>query len=132
MTDVTGLERAVKEHARLRAVALGEGFVDIARSLAPRRTGELAESIEAGDPVETSTGWSLRVTVAAEYGRFQEEGTGIYGPDGTPIYPTDAKVLVFDWVAAGGIVFAAHVKGTEPTHFWQRTLDRWPDIVAAA
>jgi hypothetical protein len=40
-------------------------------------------------------------------------------------------VLVFDWPAAGGIVFARQVRGTEPTHFWERTLDAWPAIIAS-
>ena len=69
----------------------------------------------------------------APYASFQNYGTGIYGPEGTPIVPRrPGGVLVFDWPAAGGIVFARSVRGTEPTHYWERTLDEWPEILKAS
>lgn len=130
--DVSGLQAGVRSYARDRAAALGERFVEVARGFAPRRTGEGADSIEAGDVSESSSGFSLRITVGAIWMRYQNEGTGIYGPDGAPITPTSGNVLVFDWPAAGGLVFARSVRGTEPTHWWERALEQWPSIVRDA
>lgn len=126
------IERLVREHARDRMERLGRAFVDQARELAPRRSGDGADSIEAGDVQENSGGYSLTVTVGAEYMRFQNEGTGVYGPGGQPITARPGGVLAFDWPAAGGMVFAHHVRGVEATHWWDRTILAWPRIVSAA
>lgn len=129
--DASAIEQAVHAYTLDRAQRLGDAFADAVRSNAPRRSGALADSVEVEPARQTSQGAAVRVVVNAEYGRFVEEGTGIYGPEGTPIVPRNGNVLVFDWPAAGGIVFARHVRGMEPTHFWARALERWPDIVGS-
>ena len=105
-------------------------FVQTARGRAPRRTGALADSIREHPPVVTPTRVTVRVTCDAEYGEYQDQGTGIYGPQGRPITPKKpGGLLVFDWPAAGGVVFARKVRGTEPTRFWSSTVKDWPVIV---
>lgn len=129
--DVDALHERVRSYALARAERLGEAFVEQLRDNMPRRTGDMAESAKVDDIVETSNGVTVKVVVESEYAGFQNYGTGIYGPEGTPIRPRRAGgVLVFDWPAAGGVVFARSVRGTEPTHFWERTLDAWPEIIA--
>jgi hypothetical protein len=97
---------------------------------APRRTGELVGSIERDDPTVAGDTININVTVGAEYARYVDEGTGIYGPDGRPITPKrPGGVLRFDWPAAGGIVFARRVRGSPPTRFWQKAVAMWPFIV---
>lgn len=111
----------------------GELFVDAARGRASRRTGRLAESIRAHPPVVQPTRVTVQVTCDVEYGVYQDQGTGIYGPLGRPIRPKKpGGVLVFDWPAAGGVVFAREVRGSEPTRFWERTVRDWPLIVSRA
>lgn len=131
-TNTAGLERAVRNLGREKAERLGEAFVDKGRTLAPRRTGAGADSIEAGDVQERGDTFVVEVTVGEAYMKYQNEGTGIYGPEGAPIRPTSGKVLVFDSAILGGLVFTPSVRGTEPTHWWDRTLQAWPEIVREA
>ena len=136
MSDVTVDASAVSDAVRRWALeawqTVADVFVTTAQGNASRRTGALAESISHDEPRDYGTGVTCTATCGAEYGQYQDEGTGIYGPDGAPIYPTHSKVLVFDWPAAGGIVFARWVRGSEPTRFWQRTIEAWPEILAVA
>lgn len=131
--DVTRVRQAVQDFAVERATAIGEAFVETVKGYAPRRTGTLADSVEMSDVQVHSAGVRITITVASPYGRFQNDGTGIYGPSGQPITPKRVGgVLVFDSAIGGGIVFARSVRGTEPTHFWERAVDQWPRIVAEA
>jgi HK97 gp10 family phage protein len=54
-----------------------------------------------------------------EYARFQEEGTGLYGPKHAFIYPKKAKFL--SWVGKDGKrVFARRSSGTRPKEFFKK------------
>lgn len=128
--DVARIRQLVLDSALRRAELLGEAFVNQARAYAPRRTGAGADSIEVATIDATSNGVRIRIAVGEDYMKWQNEGTGIYGPRGQPITPhRKGGVLVFEGV--GGIVFARSVSGTEPTHFWERTIDAWPSIVGS-
>lgn len=129
--DMSALERQVQEYALAKVADLASAFRDAVRANAPRRIGTLSESVEVDSIEATPTGARARVIVSAPYGRFVNDGTGIYGPLGTPIVPTSHTYLKFPALIGGGVVFARSVKGSEPTHFWERALDRWPDIVSA-
>lgn len=79
---------------------------------APRKTGNLKRSIQA-EPVQSSVGLFLGRTVqnktVAKYGAFVEFGTGIYGPNHTPIVPKTAPFLV--WKDARGWHRVRSVRG---------------------
>jgi hypothetical protein len=134
--NADGLLRLVEEHAVKQLQRCADLFVDEVETNAPKRTRKLVESIEQSQPTvfADEVRMTVRVTATSDdgapYPAFQNEGTGIFGPDGVPIRPTRGNVLVFDWPAAGGIVFARSVRGTEPTRFWDKAVDKWPDIVA--
>lgn len=128
--DTSGLQRLLRERGRDIATRLGAEFVNTAQGFAPRRTGAGADSIEVQSVDENGDAFVIRIVVGEVYMRYQNEGTGIYGPEGTPIVPTNGKVLVFDGI--GGTVFTPSVRGTEPTHWWDRTVDAWPSIVRNA
>lgn len=129
--DTTALEAGLRAYALRLMDQLGERFVEGARGRCSRRTGTLADSIEASGAVDGGSRITNTVRCGAEYGRYQDEGTGIYGPDGARIVPTNAKVLAFDWAAGGGMTFRASVAGSPGTHFWSDTIDDWPNIVAS-
>lgn len=83
----------------------------------PRRvdTGHLRSSINtqllnvSGKPV-------VRVGTNVFYAVFVHDGTGIYGPKGTYIYPKRAKYM--SWKSKGGKrVFAVRTKGMKPNRF---------------
>jgi len=83
------------------------------RQRAAHRTGTLQRSVLAEiDP----DGMSATVSVAEKYGIFIEQGTGIFGPLGTPIVPKRARVLA--WKGSGGMVFARSVKGIKAKPFF--------------
>lgn len=128
---------ALERYAVAKLERCAELFVDEVETNAPKRTRALVDSIETSQPVvhPDRVTMTVRVTATSDegapYPTFQNEGTGIYGPDGVPIRPKKpGGVLVFDWPAAGGIVFARSVRGTEPTRFWDKAVGEWPNIVA--
>jgi hypothetical protein len=104
-----------------------------------RDTGALAASIE---PTVNVYGKIVvgRVGTPLEYARYLHEGTGIYGPKGTPIRPVTAKVLRFkpgrmigplpkgqagsSPENRGGWVFARSVKGIPPHPFLVEAFER--------
>jgi hypothetical protein len=59
-----------------------------------------------------------------------DQGTGIYGPVGTRIYPRNAKVLAFHWLQrGGGLYFFRSVRGTPAQNYFHAPM---PDYFAAA
>lgn len=83
-----------------------------ARQRAPHRTGTLQRSImpEIDYP-------RAEVAVNEKYGIFIEEGTGVYGPNHSPITPRRAKVLAF--TVGGSAVFTKMVKGMRARPFFK-------------
>jgi hypothetical protein len=84
---------------------------------APRRvdTGLLRSSINTQ---LTNEGGHLSVRVGTNvyYALFVHDGTGIYGPKGSYIYPHSAKML--SWKTKGGKrIYAVRVKGMKPNRF---------------
>lgn len=99
-----------------------------ARSRAPVDNGKLRASI--GEDVTAVPGRIVgRVSTPLDYGLYQHEGTGIYGPTGQPIRPKKSGgVLVFkpkgrgpmragQRGGRGGLVFAKEVKGVPPNPY---------------
>lgn len=82
-----------------------------------RNEGTLIRSLQlgGGSNVNRLTDTSIEVGSALPYARMLQEGTGIYGPKGTPIVPINGKFLVF--TIGGQLVFARSVKGTPPRRF---------------
>jgi hypothetical protein len=98
---------------------------------ASRRSGDLAAGISATQPALNDTQVQSQITSAADYSKFQDEGTGIYGPNQARIFPKTAKALRFDWPAAGGIVFAKSVAGAPGTHYFTEPMPaRWHEAIA--
>lgn len=60
---------------------------------------------------------------AGTYALYQHEGTGIYGPKGTPIRPQRARVLTWIDPDSGRRVYAKEVKGTPAIKFLERGID---------
>jgi hypothetical protein len=124
------VRQLITEHCIERGTALGEAFKERAQSNASRRTGEMAESVESDPVIVTATSVQGHIECGAEYGIYQDEGTGIYGPRGERIVPVNAQALRFDSPVLG-IVFAKSVRGSEPTRWWTRTVMEWPSIVGS-
>lgn len=107
--------------------------VEETQGAASERTGELRDGITHTPPAYSEPYVICQIQSAASYSGYQDEGTGIYGPSGAPIVPLrPGGVLVFDWPAAGGVVFARSVQGAPGRHFWREPMpDRWSNAVQA-
>lgn len=65
-----------------------------------KRTGTLGRSITIGEPQISQAGGAwVEVGTNLKYARYVEEGTGLYGPKGSRIYPKGGKVLA--WPVTG-------------------------------
>ena len=100
MSNVQGMDALIH---RLNAIgdtrailhALQLSVVHEAQALVPRKTGHLFRTIQPGFLARTEAS----VVVTAPYGRWVEEGTGLYGPRKRRIVPTHAKALA--WKTGG-------------------------------
>lgn len=128
--DTSGLEAALRDLAIQASQRLGDEFVSRAQGRCSRRSGNLANSIVADGPADNGSVISNHVIVGEDYGQYQDEGTGVFGPEGHRI--EGSPLLAFDWPAAGGLVIVHSIAGAPGTHFWSETVNEWPDIVAAA
>lgn len=69
-----------------------------------------------------SNEYTLYLAHGVEYGEWLEKGTGIYGPQKTPIVPVQKKML--SWVDENGQRhFAKMVKGMKPMPILEDTLE---------
>lgn len=131
------MERNIRERCRENLPLVTDLMVDDTKAACSRRSGELAESIGADPWVDAGDRFTSSIFATAEHARYQDEGTGLFGPEGQRIYPTSGKVLAFDWPAAGGTVFFASVAGSPGTHFWsgpdgQEMARRYSAAISAA
>jgi len=104
---------------------------DTARTSCPVKTGHLQSSITYEITKATKTEVEGRVGTNVIYGSYVELGTGIFGPNKTPIRPKTKKILA--WVSSGPrpttpagwrqakitgrAVYAKEVKGMHPRPF---------------
>ena len=99
MADASGLRRAVQDRAERRFTGAVQVMVDAVREDAPRDSGVLKSSIGEAGRSTAGTRLSTQLVVPVEYASWQDEGTGIYGPKGTPIRAKDGGVLA--WKVTG-------------------------------
>ena len=128
VTVTTNRQRILTDQqrrARVRGNQIGRAVVRVGKQECPVDEGTLRSSISHVVEVGTT---SVKVIVGSPlpYAQFVHEGTGIYGPTGTPIRPTRAKNLKFragkgpkskrQWVTV------PQVKGQKPNPFLVRAL----------
>lgn len=92
-----------------------------AKQLAPIEHGNLRGSITTKGPTVTGMNVEARVGTNVEYARYQEEGTGIYGPNKTPIRPKTVRRLA--WKKGGQWFFAKEVRGVKPKRFFKQARE---------
>lgn len=119
------------DRIRAHAVDLVRRAADLAvtdtQDHASRRTGATVAGISHTEPTIGDAYISCQIISAEPSSLYQDEGTGIFGPSGQRIYPLKpGGVLVFDWPAAGGVVFARSVAGSPGKHFFTEPMPaRW-------
>lgn len=103
----------------------GRAMIDVAtlialseaKQKAPVRHNILRGSITRSllGPFEGTIGTNV------EYAKYQEFGTGIYGPKKQMITPKRGRFLVFKG-GTGKMIFARQVRGSKPHHFMKKGL----------
>lgn len=93
----------------------------LAKAKAPIQYGNLRGSINTKGPTATADNVEASVGTNVAYARYQEEGTGLYGPNKRPITPQNGKFLVF--TVGGKKVFAKSVKGVRPKWYFRGARD---------
>jgi hypothetical protein len=103
--------------------------VSRARQLVPVDRGQLRGSI-AVEFTQSSEGAVARIGSNLPYAIFVHEGTGVFGPRGTPITPKNGQYLVFKprsprpgTTSKSGFVFARSVQGMKGTPYLRDALD---------
>jgi hypothetical protein len=99
----------------------GHNVESLAKKYAPVNTGRLRASINTR-LVTYAGNLAVLVGTNVNYAMYQHEGTGIYGPHGTPIVPVRAKFLKFIPKYGTTYVYARSVRGSPPTFFLKRAL----------
>lgn len=99
----------------------GNNVASLAKKYAPVNTGHLRASISA-KLVKFGGNLAVLVGTNVNYAMYQHEGTGIYGPHGTPIVPVRSKYLRFKPKGSSTFVYAKEVRGSMPTFFLKRAL----------
>lgn len=95
-----------------------------AMGFAPRRTGTLKRSIHAqvSGAGGNLTGLVVQDAGVAKYGVWVHNGTGIYGPNHSPIVPVNAKMLKFK--IGGQTFYRRSVKGQKPNPFMLKAFEQ--------
>lgn len=107
----------------------GERVASRARQLLAGKveTGRLRNSIKTKPPQRIGLrkrGITVQVgSFGVQYAKWVHDGTGIYGPHGSPIVPRTAKFLRFT-TKSGVVVFAKSVRGVPPYPYMQMALEQ--------
>lgn len=134
---IQGLDRLQQAFARSPQLTMARLTVATNKSLV-----KLQATAKAGAPVDQGTlrssillhpvvvtGNSIRGSVGTNlgYARYQEVGTGIYGPRHAPIRPRNKKMLA--WKSGSTWHFAKEVKGSRPRWYMRGSVEQNTPIV---
>lgn len=114
--------KAFDEGAKQFLSTAGQLVVSQAKRESPVDKGQLRQSIQAQEPSKVMGNWQAKVGSGLEYAKYQEHGTGIYGPKGRPITPRNAKMLAFR-AKDGRMIFARSVRGSKKREFMKKGID---------
>lgn len=124
------LRERIQDHAVEVATRAIDLTVQRTKDATSRRTGATEAGISGAQPVLNDTWVTTEIVSAEPSSKWQDEGTGIYGPTGMRIRPLRAKALRFDSPILG-IVFATSVAGSPGKHFFHEPMpDRWREALA--
>jgi hypothetical protein len=100
---------------------------DRARELAEARSAHSSGALPASIRYTTAELRGTKEVVAQvgsdlEHALWVEEGTGVFGPRGTPITPRSAAFLVFESEEFGRRIIASEVQGQPGKHYLRDAL----------
>lgn len=130
--DTSGLEDQLRQLARDTIDRAADEFVDRLKHRCPVSDDgddHMVDTIERGPVEETGTVFSSHIQVPKEHASFTNEGTDPHQIFGRPW-------LAWDGPDGRVILNASQTPvnhpGTTGTHWWDDTVDEWPEIIAEA
>lgn len=121
-----GLNSVINKTGQAATVLVANTAID----KAPRRFGTLKRSIypQVSSTVGKFTGKIIQDSTVAPYGRYVNDGTGIYGPNRSPIVPVKKPFLA--WKDYGGNWHRAKsVKGQRAQPYMEPALEENKDKI---
>lgn len=132
MANADNLRTVMRERAG-QVIDLAAGTIaHLVQGDAPVRTGALRDSVTVTEPAVDGDQFEVTIATPLEYASWQNSGTGVWGPTGSPIRPVRARYL--RWMGPEGPIFRLQVAGTPPTWFWNEHVnpDSWTAAIADA
>lgn len=124
--------KLVEEKERERFAKAEQRMIDLLRFRAPIQTGDTVARTDSTQGRLTGFSlWSVEMVSRTKQARYQDEGTGIYGPLGTPIVPKKPGGWLH-WIDyfTGEEHFAKSVRGSYKNKGWfSKTVIRWADLL---
>lgn len=123
---VEGLSNVINETGQKATVLVANSAV----GKAPRRYGTLKRSIypQVNPNIGKFSGKVIQDGTVASYGKYVNEGTGIYGPHGAPIVPVTKPFLAWkDY--GGGWHRARSIRGQKAQPFMEPALQENRDTI---
>jgi len=111
--DSSAINKMLYDISELSARRAAGRVRDRARTFAPKRSGRLANSINARIVSRTSTVCTYSVGTSMDYAMAQERGTG-------PIYARQGGVLAFAPKGSVTVIFRPRTRGVPATYFLRR------------
>ncbi len=119
MAFLDDLEASVRAELEAELGIVRTHLVDAVRRDAPVLSGTLRDSIGMDDWERSGTRYRARIYATAPQAAWTNDGTGLYGPTGSRIYPRHGRVLgPFFWHRIGETVAFASVAGQKPQHWF--------------
>jgi hypothetical protein len=119
VTVAAQLEANLRERVRANLDASRGILIALIRAPLAEVSGQLKAGILCDPWSENGSRYETTVRSLAPYSLWVDQGTGIFGPVGTRIYPRTAKVLAFHWTnRGGGLFFFRSVRGTPAQRFF--------------
>ena len=111
---------------RKAGIAAGLEIRNEARQRAPRKTSTLVRSIDQDVKKATATEVEIEIGPQVNYGKWIEQGTGLYGPEKKKIVIVPRRARALRWLNAQGVpVFARRVEspGMKPRPYLAPAFD---------
>ena len=122
----TVVNRQLRELVAFGAFSIGSK----AKFYAPVRYGQLRASIHTEGPTGSGAAVQSKVGTDVKHAKWQEFGTGLYGPRRAPITPKSKPFLVFK-TKDGRWIRTKSVKGTRGRFYFKKainqTMPQWRD-----
>lgn len=122
MSIAAALEANLRERVRRNLDQARTVLVELIRAPLNEVSGQLKAGILVDAWSENGDSFVSTARSLAPYSLYVDSGTGVFGPNGNRIYPTNARALSFYWQKRGGWYTFKSVRGMEPQRFFAEPM----------